>query len=390
MNLNVSAKINYQKIIIVLCLFPFVQNAFQLFVPSFEKINLLWKILVVTLYVALTLFKSKKIDKLLYTAILCNMYMIIPTFLHDGSYTKFFGYFIDSVGLLFVLNRMSYKPMFLSGVKLFCRIMLYINFILLIIYPQGIYVEDNGYLATRYLFLGMDNQAAILLVTFMIIIYAIEKRQSDRLRSVFWVDFTVFIISTILIWCGTEIVGVLIYIGALIFQKRTKRVITINHCIYILFALFVFVVVINGFDIFSFFVVSFLKKDMTLSGRTLIWIEGIKEWLKYPILGHGYQETEALISFSNIQGYVRGAHNQILNFLLHGGVLSAFCYVFLFRTVHNFIVFFKENKFVNTLTLGILTNFVMWTADTYGHLVGSYLLLGLLYYEGRKLQVGVK
>lgn len=55
--------------------------------------------------------------------------------------------------------------------------MMYINFILLLVYPRGIYVENNGYLETRYLFLGMDNQAAILLLTFIIIIYAIEKSE---------------------------------------------------------------------------------------------------------------------------------------------------------------------------------------------------------------------
>lgn len=377
-----------EKFIIIFSLFPFVQNAYQLFNPTVDNITLLWKIMVVMVHAFFSIVNSKKLDRLLLVVILCSTYMIIPTFLHNGSYIKFFGYFIDSVGLLFVIRRLShrYRYVFLSGVKNFCRLMIYINFILLIVYPQGIYISTNEYMTTRYLFLGLDNQAAILLVTFMIIIYAIEIQQSKKLRYMFWIDLSVFFISTVLIWCGTEIVGILVFIAAATFQKLTKRVITINHCIYILFALFVFVIILHGFDLFSFFIISFLGKDMTLSGRTLIWEGGIQEWLKYPFLGHGYQETEALITFSNIPGYVRGAHNQVLNFLLHGGIISVLCYVILFKTVHKAVEPFKKNKFINVLTLGVLTNFVMWTADTYGHLVGLFLLIGLLYYE-RQTQI---
>lgn len=374
----------------IVSLLPFVQNAYQLFVPSIDNIVLVWKILIVAFHAFLSIANRRKTDRLLLAVILCNVYMIIPTFLNDGYYIKFFGYFIDSVGLIFVIRRLAYRYQdeLLSGVKIFCRIMIYINFILLIIFPQGVYVINNGYITTRYLFLGLDNQAAILLITFMIIIYAIERRQCNKLRFMFWLDFFAFFVSTVLIWCGTEIVGILVFVLAMIYQKVTKRVVSINHCIYILFGLFAFVILFHGFSLFSGFIVSFLGKDMTLSGRTLIWSNGIQEWLKYPLLGHGYQDTEALITFGNIQGYVRGAHNQVLSFLLHGGVVFVLLYVILFKTAHKAVYLLKKNNFTNLLTLGILTNFVMWTADTYGHLVGMYLLIGLLYYERKYINYG--
>lgn len=376
--------------ITIVSLLPFVQNAYQLFIPSIDNIVLGCKILIVAFHAFLSIVNHRKVDRLLLAIILCNTYMIIPTFLHDGYYIKFFGYFIDSVGLIFVIRRLAYQYQdgFLSGVKIFCRIILYINFILLVIFPQGVFVSNNGYTTTRYIFLGLDNQAAILLITFMIIIYAIERQQCSKLRFMFWLDFLVFFVSTVLIWCGTEIVGILVFVSAMIYQKVTKRVISINHCTYILFGLFAFVVLFHGFSLFSGFIVSFLGKDMTLSGRTLIWSNGIQEWLKYPLFGHGYQETEALITFENIRGYVRGAHNQVLSFLLHGGVLFVLLFVSILRIVHKAVYLVRKNVFTNLLTLGILTNFVMWTADTYGHLVGMYLLIGLLYYERKYINYG--
>lgn len=377
---NLRESIDY--LVIVLFVMPFIQTSYQIFIPAVNTAVLVWKMAVIGVAILSTIGMSKKIDKVLFSAIICNLYMVIPTFLNNGYYVKFFGYFIDSVGFLIVIKYLTirYKRVFLSATKFFCRLMMYINFILLLVYPRGIYVENNGYLETRYLFLGMDNQAAILLLTFIIIIYAIEKSEPCLPKISFYIDVAVFSISIVLVWCGNSIVGIMGFLGAMLFQKITKKKITINDSVKVLFFLFVFINLFQGFRLFSVFIVTLLGKDMTLSGRVMIWENGIKEWLKYPIFGHGYQTSEAFVSFSNISGYVRGAHNQILNILLHGGIVFLLCYVAMFRTVHKSAAAYKDNLFVNILTLGILSNFVMWTADTYGHLVSMYLLIGLLSY----------
>ncbi len=371
------------ELLVIISFLPFIQTCFHLFNATVDNFSLILKIIIIFVHSLLLILSRCKFDSLLLAVVICNAYMLIPTLLNDGYLIKFYGYFLDGVGTIIVIKSFTERNTknFLFGVKYFCRLMIYINLILLLIYPNGLYSYDNGYIVTRYIFLGMDNQAAIIILTFMVIIYAIEKRQTNSHSLLFAIDIFVFFLSNILIWCATAIVAILVFLFFLLQQKFSRRKITIGHCVFLLFALFIVVVLLKVFVLFETFIVDVLGKSMTLSGRTTIWEYGIEEWLKNPLLGHGYQESEALIEINST--YQRGAHNQILNFLLHGGIISILCYLFIFFVVNKAVRANKNDPFVIILILGVLANFVMWTADTYGHLVGMYLLLGLLYYQGR-------
>lgn len=377
---NISKFIKY--FLIIFSLLPFVQTSYQIFNPTINNITTIWKAIVVIYAAFIAICYHKKIDNLLLAVFICNAYMIIPTYINHGYFVKFFGYFIDSVGLIFIIKHLSfkYKEIFLNALKIFCRLMIYINFILLILYPEGIFIESNGYFSTRYLFLGMDNQAVGMLIPFMIIIYAVAKYQNTTKTFAFFLDVIVFLASIIIIWSGNSIVSLLVFLIAIIYQKISKRKLTIKSSMLILAVLFIFIIYFQGFKLFSNFIVEVLGKDLTLSGRTTIWENGIKEWLNYPILGHGFQVSEAFVTFANISGYVRGAHNQILNILLHGGIIYLFLFIVVFCIVHKITKKYKSNEYINILILGILTSFIMGIADTYGHLVGLYLLVGVLCY----------
>lgn len=379
----------FKYIIIILSLFPFIQTSLNVFIPNIDNIFTVWKIVIVLYTTFIIFFSYKKIDYLLIIVFICNVYMLFPTLYHHGYFIKFFGYLIDSVGLLIILKYlvMKYNTFFLTGLKYFCRLMIYINFILLLLYPNGIFVEDNGYLVTRYLFLGMDNQAVALLIPFMIIIYAIEKKENRTYKVSFIIDVIVFFISIIMIWCGNSIVGIACFFIILIYQKISQKKVSVRTAMFVLAFLFCFIVLFQGYELFSSFIVEFLGKDMTLTGRTEIWANGIQEWLKYPIFGHGFHESEAFITFANVSGYTRGAHNQILNILLHGGIVYLFLFYLVFKKVHNITKCDKNNPAINILIIGLLIGFIMGIADTYGHLVGMYLLIGTMCY-GKKLLEG--
>ena len=386
--MNAKSRFNISKIIkyffIIVSLLPFIQTSYQIFNPTINNITTILKVMVVIYSTFIAICYHKKIDNLILAVFICNSYMIIPTYINNGYFIKFFGYFIDSIGLLFVIKHLNlkYGEIFLDALKIMCRIMIYLNLILLFLYPNGIYAENNGYLTTRYLLLGMDNQAVSVIIPFMIIIYAISKYQNKIKNSFFYLDIIVFLASIILIWCGNSIVGIGFFIIALFYQKIFKRKLTIKSSLYILIFLSVFIVFLQGFKIFSVFIIDFLGKDLTLSGRTTIWSNGIREWLKYPIIGHGFQVSEAFITFSNASGYVRGAHNQILNILLHGGIIYLLLFAIVFIIIHKITKKYKNNEFINILILGILSYLIMGIADTYGHQVGLYILVGVLCYCG--------
>ena len=181
------------------------------------------------------------------------------------------------------------------------------------------------------------------LVTTLTTIY-LSKYQNNTKKLIFHLDVIAFLLSILMIWSGNSIVGLMFLILAMLYQKIVKKNLTIKNSMYILAFLFVFIIFFQGFKLFSDFIVEVLGKDLTLSGRTSIWSNGIKEWLKYPLLGHGFQISEAFITFANVSDYVRGAHNQILNILLHGGIIYLILFVIVFCIIHNVTKKYKNNE----------------------------------------------
>lgn len=370
-------------IFIFLTLFSFIQTSYQIFVPLINHITIIWKVIAIIYIITVSILNLKKIDYILLIVIFGNIYMLIPTYINNGYYVKWIGYFLDSVGLLIAIKFFSsnYKYCFGNILKFFCRFLIYLNFITLVLFPNGLFQEDNGYIITRYIFLGMDNQAVAILIPLFFILISLERKNNKKISLAFLLDVAIFVFSIILIWCANAIVALLLFLCLLLIQFIINKKLKIKHIIYISIFLFIFIVLLKGYTLFSSFIVDFLGKDITLSGRTTIWENGILEWLKKPIFGHGFQVSEAFINFEDRHGYVRGAHNQILNILLHGGIIYLIIFFIMLILLDKNTKKYSTNNSINLLILGVLVLMIMSMADTYGHFVGLYMLVGLLTYS---------
>ena len=82
--------------------------------------------------------------------------------------------------------------------------------------------------------------------------------------------------------------------------------------------LFVILVLISNIDIFSYFIINVLNRDLTLTDRTVIWKITIEKIIQKPLFGNGYVYGK---DFQRMLPYIIGvnAHNTYLMIMFIGG-----------------------------------------------------------------------
>ena len=201
------------------------------------------------------------------------------------------------------------------------NILLLINLLLLLIYPNGI-ATGLDYLSTPYHFFGTKNQATPLFI-FASVLYFMSEEYSQNYIGLVLGQMLV-VISVLLYGSGTGVLCVFLNIGLNVFRKRQKYASQIKRIKWLksllIFSVFltVGVVFFNIQNFFSFLIVDILGKDVTLSGRTEIWRNAISAIMKHPFLGYGY-------GFKVDRGFY--SHNLFLELLVTGGIIGLILYV---------------------------------------------------------------
>lgn len=196
-----------------------------------------------------------------------------------------------------------------------------VNLITVLVFPSG--VPGLG-LGMHYFFNGHRNQAiiAILPSIFASLMLDDVKGRSCSVRSIALA--VIGLCQVFLAYSATSLV-VLVMVtagAALLVFKRARRVLNIYTYLAAYAVVFLSVVVFRLQDIVGSSMLAALGKDVTFTGRTVIWDGAIREVLSVnPLLGCGHD------SFWNGSAMVGSAHNMILEILVQGGFLGVVVFV---------------------------------------------------------------
>lgn len=282
--------------------------------------------IVVLFYVV---FGYKKLSKLSIFWFLYWMTYISSTVLCHGDVAKsinavapkmLFGLYLD-----YMFNK---NPR--SMLKSLCNVYsLYIivNAVILIIFPQGLgsYIPnyDAAAVDSRLSLLALDNSYIkwfIPAVAVFIIVLNNNKRYRNFLISV-------MVFTMIYVWSGTGSICMALILLYIIFLdgRSISKIFNFVTCELLAIIAFIGVVVCRVQDYFSSFIVGFLGKDITFTGRTYLWDVAMFLIAKQPIQGYGVYDYALLLSPINGQPY--SAHNTILQMLLMGGSITLMAYI---------------------------------------------------------------
>lgn len=209
----------------------------------------------------------------------------------------------------------------------------FLNFILILLFPDGIWVDPNelkldldGEEVRRYFIGGNRNQmGGTLLVASIVSTVHYYKTHDGFVMMLFTIVLSLF--SVLIIGSKTSLLGFSLFIIFLLINRSNSK---FKHKILLLIIIFYFMLqpflLLSNTGVFqneiiTYLVEDVLHKDMTFSGRTIIWESSILMILNSPLFGYGWQDTDWY------EFYINGvfAHNFILHVLLRGGVILLLC-----------------------------------------------------------------
>lgn len=293
-------------------------------------------------------FKDYK-PSALYIYILFEESILIISSILNPDANKIFQVLIDNVLLIMpFLGGIDYlfqkKPVKIINILLLIsEILLYCNFISMILFPNGLYNITIG--STRkYYLLGQQNLTILYIMIGLVTSllqsqYVTKKRFSIRT----FVLFTVCVYMEIVIKSATGFVGLLIFVGIFLLTEFKHIVIDLRWGMLVSAVIFFVFIVFERQEIFSTIIIDILHRDITASTRTIIWEKALQYILQKPLLGFGVEANEiAILRF----GYIT-PHNRCLYMMYRGGIilLSAFI-VMIFRSGQKLSIFKFERASV--------------------------------------------
>lgn len=309
---------------------------------------------------------------------------VVNTFLHPSD-----------VGITPVFTLMNVMIFLLLGTKYWTQDMrsslkgliyifsalVYINAVLLILYPEGLW-EDPNWVdrgnPTRYLF-GNQNQTGFVcflaIATQCIYTFAYKKGYFNLILLTI-----ISLVSVLFLGSMTSAIGIFLMMAFMLCNRLFKYPKGWLIAFAVIYTLLFTFIVWYGNDIEQIkwataFVEDTLSKDTTFSKRTVIWANAV-DWIKEsPLIGYGIQNAEW--NDDHLEG--SGAHNLLVMLLLNGGFV--FCLSFLYIVIYAVReALTVHSKATTAAVMSLCVLLVMAFFETYS-IIYFFLYLQIIYYS---------
>ena len=325
-----------------------------------------------------------KFDKFNLMVIGWWIFYVVNTFLHPSD-----------VGITPVFTLMNVMIFLLLGTKYWTQDMrsslkglvyifsalVYINAVLLILYPEGLW-EDPNWVdrgnPTRYLF-GNQNQTGFVcflaIATQCIYTFAYKKGYFNLILLTI-----ISLVSVLFLGSMTSAIGIFLMMAYMLCNRLFKYPKGWLIAFAVIYTLTFTFIVWYGNDIEQIkwataFVEDTLSKDTTFSKRTVIWANAV-DWIKEsPLVGYGIQNAEW--NDNHLEG--SGAHNLLVMLLLNGGFVFclSFLYIIIYAVREALTV---HSKATTAAVMSLCVLFVMAFFETYS-IIYFFLYLQIIYYS---------
>lgn len=290
----------------------------------YEPIKLFFVRFVSFVFIFYFFFRGKKYYKTpLYFVLPLLLSLLISTIVNDSSFHNLFAfaYPILAYTCFFIWVGES-KSRFISYIQIVSN-----YYLIILIVNLGFTIFFPNMFGISY-FLGAENRIGYyLLVGFLyngIKAYLLGKKMQ------LFIYTALMIINNLLVWSGTAVVAVGL-LSAMMFIPILKSFFQKIHFYFLLIAYGVVLFTLVVFSTIGFldgtfveqFIVDFLGKNMTFTGRDVLWEETILLIMQKPLLGYGVVDDGNIIQYITKEGNLGtlSAHNQFLQSVYEGGFI---------------------------------------------------------------------
>lgn len=298
--------------------------------------------------------KRKPISIVIVLVAAWRVSLVYSTLIHEGEvYGTIVGSFsILSVMMLYDAAYNNKQQLFLSA-QLFCfELVIYINLLTELLFPDGLYTDVSTIVHTTNWFIGYYNNHSQFFIPALLFAWLYWAKSGKLFRPILLT--TAIYVSAVLVWSG----GVLLSLACmtlvfLFFKNRTKL---LNYYTYwsIHIVFFVGVYVLHIQDWFDWLLVGILGKLGSLTFRIDLWGRTLKLIAKSLLVGYGVQSLYTRVAEVHLAHGVH-AHNMLLEQLYQGGVIGLALWVIIIIVAGRKLMkygYTMESKIISTAFLG--------------------------------------
>lgn len=378
------------KFLILLILMPFFEPEYissELY--NIHNMFIYWRMLS-SIFIIFIYLRDLKISKIILTIIVYQGIILGATCLNKYGYmTKALNtsLYIVSVCMFIELGLKSKCKNMIYSLLLLFEVLVYCNFITLIVYPDGMYISNGQGYTTNWL-LGYDNLHIVTILPAIVLSLLYSYINGEKIKFRTKLLLIIGIGSVFIRFSGTSVVAIFMLIFFILTRKSIFKNTRIFNCFnYYLFhlTLFVAIVLLRVQDIFSWIIVDILGKSLTFTGRTNIWDTTIEHIKNNYIIGYGVEKASTRV-MKNLNQYATHAHNHILEVLYKGGIPLLLVFSYLLLLVGKKLIMYKDTIISKTISFSILIFLTMMLVEARDTL-NLYILLILGYYVNKIVEV---
>ena len=261
-------------------------------------------------------------------------FYFISSYIHadSGVLSRCADSFIFALGPLLMLAVAAFDfdhwKRFISVVTWVFIAVAFFN-ILFIVFPKLYYVISDW---SQLYFIGYKTFLVFPLV-FGVMFSMLDSHYSGKKLKLI-IYFVLFFINQIMVKAAGGLIAAVIIFLYLIppirrFFEKTDLAIFISAIIVLFAALMFLAEPIVNFAPVKHFIEDVLHRDLTLTGRLIIWPGVFEDFLKQPLLGYGISENGSIFydtvynaKWMKVDGVWLHAHNEFLQTLYEGGILT--------------------------------------------------------------------
>lgn len=319
--------------------------------------------LVIAMLLIITSIISKPIHKSRIWIIAFYGVMFFATIFGSGNVLEYMKSNFASLAMCLMFDIWLEKsPKTLINGFSVLEVLVYANFITVLLFPKGIYRTD---LYTANWLLGYKNYhiRTILPIICMTLIRSYYRYGRISLRT--WVLLACSACTLVFVGSATALVGYTIFIGLLMLyhskKKAIPKIITLMNVLIASVIVLIGIIVFNIQDYASYLIENILGRNLTFTGRLPIWKMSILSFLKKPILGYGYLTGDEYVRMYNAGRAFTHPHNYIFYILLTGGLLLG---------IISIIGYYMASRMINRNIKFVYSKIILFT-------LCSFLVMGI-------------
>ncbi len=231
-----------------------------------------------------------------------------------------------------------------SRLSYLLTIMVVLNFFSILLFPHGMYEDDNW----QNYFLGYDNGHVVVFMPALF--FAIQHAHYKNRKLLLYINWFSVLASTLICRSGTTVAGLAVLIGILImiyFPFVRKILFNWKTVLIVIAGIFFFIIILRRQEVFQDIMMKYLGKDSTFTGRIYLWDKALEVFQQNKWLGTGDSaeiNTEIFTIFNQKLSY---AHNEILDLLVRSGIIGLCIYMICIARTINIV---RHNKDVHSKT----------------------------------------